>query len=51
MARLLEGTSWGFIIVVLVGLFTITGGLFNWDWYMTERKARFVVKLLGRTGA
>jgi hypothetical protein len=51
MTRLIEGTSWGFIILVLCGLFMIAGGGFNSDWYMTNRRAQFFVKLLGRTGA
>ena len=39
------------LLLVAAGLFSITGGLFNWEWFMNSRKARGVVKLLGRNGA
>jgi hypothetical protein len=39
------------IILVSIGLFTFAGGLFDWDWFMTQRRARLVVKVVGRTGA
>ena len=34
-----------------VGLFTMAGGVFNWDWFMNARKARSICAFLGRTGA
>ncbi len=39
------------IIFILVGLFAIAGAIFNWDWFMNSRKARFIVKIFTRTGA
>ena len=41
---------WG-LLLVLAGLFAIAGGLFDWEWFMSNRKARAFVKLLGRNGA
>ena len=32
------------------GVFSICGGVFDWDWFMDHRKAQFFVGLLGRTG-
>ncbi|MEK7995641.1 MAG: immunity 17 family protein, partial [Planctomycetota bacterium] len=39
------------LMLVLVGLFAIAGGLFDWEWFMTNRKAWVFVKLFGRNGA
>ncbi len=39
------------LLLVLGGLFAIAGGLFDWEWFMTNRKAWVFVKLLGRNGA
>jgi hypothetical protein len=39
------------LLLVLAGLFSIAGGVFNWEWFMTCRKAGTVVKFLGRGGA
>jgi hypothetical protein len=39
----------GFII--LAGLFSLAGAVYNWDWFMNARKARFIVSILGRSGA
>ncbi|MCE5333208.1 MAG: immunity 17 family protein [Desulfobacteraceae bacterium] len=36
---------------VAAGLFSLCGGVFDWDWYMNARKARFIVSLVGRGGA
>jgi len=44
-------TSPQLLILSLVGLFSMAGGLFDWNWFMTSRRARLFVKLLGRTGA
>jgi hypothetical protein len=38
-------------VLVAVGLFSILGGVMNWEWFMNHRKARFVVWVFGRTGA
>ena len=51
MENLIDGTSWGYLLLIAVGLLAVAGGLFNWDWYMTDRKAQFFVNILGRTGA
>ena len=40
---------WG-LLLVLAGFFAIAGGLFDWEWFMSNRKARLFVKLLGRGG-
>ena len=40
----------GFVIVA-IGAFTLAGAIFNWDWFMNSRKARFIVKILSRSGA
>ena len=49
LTTVLRHTSWGFLIYVAIGLLLIAGGLFNWD--MTDRSAKFLVRVLGRTGA
>ncbi len=36
------------IVLILVGAFSLAGGVFNWDWFITGRKARFFVNLFGR---
>jgi len=38
-------------VFVGCGIFAICGAVFNWDWFMNHRKARFFVRLVGRTGA
>jgi hypothetical protein len=39
------------LIFVAAGLFSICGGVFDWDFYMNNRKARFIVGIFGRSGA
>ena len=39
------------LLLVLVGLFSIAGSVFDWEWFMHSRKAKGVVRLLGRNGA
>ena len=39
------------LLLVLAGLFAVAGGVFDWEWFMSHRKARVFVKLLGRNGA
>ena len=39
------------IVLILVGLFTIAGGTFDWDWFMGHWKARLFLKIFGRNGA
>ena len=36
------------IIVILVGAFCLAGAVFNWDWFITGRKARFLIDIFGR---
>ncbi len=38
-------------ILVAVGLFSAVCAAFDFEWFMNHRKARFFVKILGRTGA
>jgi hypothetical protein len=38
-------------IMAAIGVFSISGGVFNWDWFMNHRKAWLFVKIFGRTGA
>lgn len=39
------------LILTAVGLFSVAGAYFNWDWYMNNYRARFFVNLFGRRGA
>jgi len=39
------------IIVILIGGFCLAAAVADWDWFMNHYKARFFVKILGRTGA
>ena len=39
------------LILVGIGLFTLCGSAFDWEFFMNARKARFFVGLFGRTGA
>ena len=34
-----------------VGLFSLAGGLFNWNWFMNTRRSRALVKSFGSAGA
>ncbi|MFK7800298.1 MAG: immunity 17 family protein [Anaerolineae bacterium] len=38
-------------IFMVIGLFTIAGALFDWDWFMLSRRARWLVGIFGRDGA
>jgi hypothetical protein len=42
---------WMTLILVGAGLFSIAGGIFNWDWFMSHRRAALFVRLFGRMGA
>ena len=42
---------WMGITLMSVGLFTLAGAAWNWDWFMHNRRARLFVKLLSRQGA
>jgi hypothetical protein len=39
------------LLMMGAGAFSICGAWYNWEWFMTARKARFFVAILGRTGA
>ena len=39
------------ITLILVGIFTVAGGVFDWDWFMGHWKSRLFVKMFGRRGA
>jgi hypothetical protein len=39
------------LFFVFAGIFTFCGGLFNWDWFMLNRRARLIVRIFGRGGA
>lgn len=41
---------WG-LFFAAVGAFSVCAGVCNWEWFMNARKARFIVKVFGRTGA
>jgi hypothetical protein len=43
--------TWTVILLVLAGLFSLAGAIFNWDWFMTHRRAAIFVRFLGRGGA
>ena len=38
-------------IFMVLGLFTVAGALFDWDWFMLSRRARWFVRIFGRDGA
>ncbi|MEW6359350.1 MAG: immunity 17 family protein [Planctomycetota bacterium] len=39
------------LIICAAGVFSLLGGALDWEWFMTNRKARPLVAILGRTGA
>lgn len=43
------------ILLVIVGfaggIFALSGAIFNWDWFMNSRRARFFANIFGRNGA
>jgi Immunity protein 17 len=39
------------LALAAMGVFSILAAVCDWDWYMNARKARFLVKILTRTGA
>lgn len=41
---------WG-LFLVAAGLFSVTGAVLDWEWFMNSRKARFMSVLLSRNGA
>lgn len=39
------------LLAIAVGLFTVSGAGFDWEFFMNNHKARLVTSILGRTGA
>ena len=39
------------LLLIAVGLFSVCGGAFDWDFFLNSRKAQFYVSIFGRTGA
>ena len=39
------------LIIISAGVFSICGAVYDWDWFIHSRKARFFVFLFGRDGA
>ena len=39
------------LIFVAIGVLSVMGGIFNWDWFFNTFKARMVVKTFGRNAA
>ncbi|MBN1648465.1 MAG: immunity 17 family protein [Spirochaetales bacterium] len=39
------------IAFILIGAFSLAAGIFNWDWFMKNRRAQFFVRVFKRTGA
>ena len=39
------------LFFIAIGLFAMAGAIFNWDWFLNSRKARFMVRILTRNGA
>jgi Immunity protein 17 len=39
------------LLMAAAGVFAVAGGIFDWEWFMNHRKARFLSRLITRTGA
>jgi len=39
------------LLIVAAGLVTAAGGVFNWEWFMNNRRARLLSKIITRSGA
>ena len=39
------------LFLIAAGLFAVAGGVFDWEWFMNHRKARFMTAILTRAGA
>jgi hypothetical protein len=39
------------LFFVACGVFSICGAVFDWDWFMNNRRAEFAVSIFGRRGA
>jgi immunity protein 17 of polymorphic toxin system len=38
------------LFLIAAGLYGSCGGMFDWEWFINNRKPQFFVSLLGRTG-
>ncbi|NQZ60062.1 MAG: hypothetical protein HRT88_21635 [Lentisphaeraceae bacterium] len=38
------------LFLIVLGLFAITGAVFDWDWFMNSKKAQVWLNLFGRQG-
>jgi hypothetical protein len=43
--------NWVGWFIIGCGIFGICGGLFQWEFFMNHRKAKFMIGLIGRTGS
>ncbi|MEQ8221569.1 MAG: immunity 17 family protein [Candidatus Eremiobacterota bacterium] len=39
------------ILIILSGLFSLISSIKNWEFFFSHTRARFLVRILGRTGA
>ena len=39
------------LIFTFVGLFSLAGGVLDWNWFMNHYRSRFMTHVLGRSGA
>jgi hypothetical protein len=39
------------LLILAIGLFSVAGGAFDWDWFMNSRRASIFVRLFKRGGA
>lgn len=39
------------LIIIACGAFSICGGVFDWEWFMNNYKAKPLVAIFGRKGA
>jgi hypothetical protein len=39
------------LLLIALGIFAASGGIFDWDWFMNNYKARFLSAFLTRNGA
>ncbi len=38
-------------LIIACGLFSLVCAVMNWNWFMNHRKAKFMISVIGRTGA
>ncbi len=39
------------ILIIISGLFSLISSIKNWEFFFSHTRARFLVRILGRTGA